>query len=859
MIQNLVVFLLFTILPFFANGALLGLDYGSAHLKSMLVAPSSPLELVLTAQSKRKDINGIFLHHYTSYVERIYGSEIGSLSTRFPQNSVLNLKYLLNSDNVINENSSFYNLLHPGLNLTLNDRNVLDFTVENETYSIEELIGMQFQQQISHASKLLSSSSVIDYLAVTIPEYFNQNERLSLLDSISITPSQPNAVLISDSNSIGINFALKNNENFEPGKNFNYIIYDMGSSSTKVSILNFYQDLNTSIPLKIELIGYDNSNVGGDLLNKYVTDLIIKKIIEVDPKFSIDTLSNRNLARIVTASEKAKTILSANNDARISIENIINNGNDDFHSTVLRGDFENLFNETAIIEPIHNALNNLFSDNITLSLKDIDGIILAGGSTRVPFIQKQLIKLVGSNDKILKNINADESAVNGVTIRGIKAFNAFKTKPVTLVDRSIFDYSISTSDSLDLNSTTVFPRGSSYPNSTSLLVNITDFKSNNIINLYENGQFINSVSFNGKSIQKSFKKCKSSYFNLTFSLSKSRIFSVSINGVCDSTSNSISTTISNSSVTHLTLKQKLNLREKINILDKLDDERLAFQKSLNVLESRLYELRNFVIDEETLNNGPKSQVKELSTLVEKYLEWLELEADDANHDQVLKITSQVDELHRNIEFYIKSANEPLDVQQFRTILNDCGKIIEEIKSIDIGSFEALATYDDQYVEVMGTTPHDLFNSIKLPRYLQKELITWNDTIANFKDEVTNLEKLVKKALKGMSREDLFDFKTKIDQYLTELKEKFAFYSRSVDYKINEVQGAYRRKLRAIKRKEERELRKQNGTNSSNSENASKIKSTSSEKFSTATISSSTSSTIPTTSTSTSSSLEQDEL
>lgn len=54
-------------------------------MKAMVVSPKAPMDLVLTPESKRKDVSGLAIRRLGDGIERLYGSAVGSLATRFPK------------------------------------------------------------------------------------------------------------------------------------------------------------------------------------------------------------------------------------------------------------------------------------------------------------------------------------------------------------------------------------------------------------------------------------------------------------------------------------------------------------------------------------------------------------------------------------------------------------------------------------------------------------------------------------------------------------------------------------------------------------------------------------------------------
>ena len=132
--------------------AIVGIDYGQQFTKAVLLAPGIPFELVLTDEGKRKDLSGICIRkELNGGLERSYGSQMGSLMTRFPQNTVLDLKQLIGKsfDDPATEK---YLRTHFGIKLVADDsRNnaiKFDLGLENSTYqfSVEELLAMSLNE-----------------------------------------------------------------------------------------------------------------------------------------------------------------------------------------------------------------------------------------------------------------------------------------------------------------------------------------------------------------------------------------------------------------------------------------------------------------------------------------------------------------------------------------------------------------------------------------------------------------------------------------------------------------------------------------------------------------------------------------
>ncbi|QHS74520.1 Hsp70 family chaperone LHS1 [Saccharomyces paradoxus] len=833
--RNILRLLFFT--AFIAIGSLaavLGVDYGQQNIKAIVVSPQAPLELVLTPEAKRKEISGLSIKRLPGYgkndpngIERIYGSAVGSLATRFPQNTLLHLKPLLGKSLEDETTVTLYSKQHPGLKMVSTNRSTIAFMVDNVEYPLEELVAMNIQEIASRADSLLKdrdarTEDFVDKISLTIPDFFDQHQRKALLDASSITAGIKETYLVSEGMSVAVNFVLKQRQ-FPPGELQHYIVYDMGSGSTKASMFSILQPEDITQPVTIEFEGYGyNPHLGGAKFTMDIGSLIENKFLETQPTIRTDELhaNPKALAKINQAAEKAKLILSANSEATINIESLINDI--DFRTSITRQEFEDFIADSLleIVKPINDALTKQFGGNKT-NLPEINGVILAGGSSRIPIVQDQLIKLV-SEEKVLKNVNADESAVNGVIMRGIKLSNSFKTKPLNVVDRSINTYAFKLSNESEMYD--VFTRGSAYPNRTSILTNATDSIPRDFtIDLFENDKLFETITVDPGAVKSSYSsdKCSSGVaYNITLDLSSDRLFSVQeVSCVCQSeneagsskqTKNKGSRLAFSSEdveIKRLSPSERFRLHEHINLLDKQDKERFQFQENLNVLESNLYDARNLLMDDEVMQNGPKSQVEELSEMVKVYLDWLEDASFNTDPEDIVSRIREIGILKKKIELYMNSSKEPLNSQQFKGMLEEGRRLLQSIETHKKTVEEFLSQFEAEFADTIDNVREE-FQKTKQPAYVSKALSTWEETLTSFKSAISEVEKLLAKNLFGEDlREQLFEIKLKFDMYRTKLEEKLRLIKSGDESRLNEIKKLHLRKFRLQKRKEEKLKRK----------------------------------------------------
>lgn len=838
--------------------AVLGIDYGQQFIKAMLVSPYAPLELVLTPEAKRKDLSGLAIKSLPSKnmaskkvgnIERIYGNSIGSLETRFPQNMALNLKPLLgktiNDTEVIDD----YLSKHPGVNVTSTDRNSLAISIDGVSYPIEELLAMNLQEITHRSNSLLKENDstgkdYVDKFVITIPDFFDQRQRMALIDAGSFIDRAYGTYLVSDGLSVALNFAYKHQRNLEPGKDYNFMIYDIGSGSVKATLIKLSNPIDYNDPMTIETKGYGFSTVGGSDFTLLLSNMIKEKFLtKYNDSITVDQLERnpKSLAKINQLAEKIKLVLSANTDASGTIESIINDI--DFRVEITREEFESKLQSLKedLLNPITDALEtqvNNDTDSVTLS--ELNGIILTGGSTRLPFVQKYLNEIF-DEDKILKNVNADESAVHGASLRGVQLFQAFKTKPLNVIERSIYDYSFEYENSTGKFNQTIFPKGTIYPIKKSFV--ITENGDSRHINMTskENGSLLNNIFIKNDEMFDS-KTCPYGVqYNITFFLNEIRTLSVeNVRATClkkdteknpgkenTNVSDELPITTINGGIKRkfkspinvvfdelgsviepLSYSERIEHIKRIKSLDEKDKRRFQLQEAKNTFESSLYEIRNFLTEDNVISNAPKQQLKELSNLVSEYLDWLEDDSDNVTKSEINEKKRKVEKLKKQIEKYLKALEEPLGRDQFEGLLEISKNMFESLEARKKICEEKLNLFLETISQEIPFNVTEEYNKIELPRHLMKSFTYFNETVITLNETQQIIEKLLsnKRAFDKLSLLELYDLKVEFDRLLTSVEKSDILISVD-EYRLNELKSAYHRQVRIYTRKLEKEKRK----------------------------------------------------
>ncbi|KAK6353032.1 lumenal Hsp70 protein [Orbilia brochopaga] len=436
-----------------ASASILGIDYGTEFIKAALVKPGIPIEIVLTKDSKRKEVAAVAFKPKSSASppnaspERLYGVDAANFAARYPNDVYPNLKQLLGVWQVSEDRLKNYVERYPSLKVKLAStpgRSTVQFESNaspSGEFELEELIAMQLASVRRSGEALANDGNTITDCILTVPAYFTAEERYAIIAAAEMAGMNV-MELVSDGVAVGLNYAMTRSYTAD-SKPEVHIIYDMGAGSTTATVVQVRGKTikegrynKTVTEVSALGVGFDRS-LGGDAFNQKMYDLLLnefaeskagKKLAEKEGKPIKELLTGKQVAKLWKEAARVRHILSANTEAVSSIESFFPDV--DFRSRkIQRSEFEELLKEyiIRISQPITDAV-----DKLKGGLENVDSIILFGGGVRVPFVQKVLTDLVG--DKISKNVNGDEAAVMGATFRGASLSKLFRVKDIRVQD-----------------------------------------------------------------------------------------------------------------------------------------------------------------------------------------------------------------------------------------------------------------------------------------------------------------------------------------------------------------------------------------------------------------------------------------
>ena len=266
----------------------------------------------------------------------------------------------------------------------------------NKEFSPEEISAQVLRKLINDASSYLGQE--VTQAVITVPAYFNDSQRQATKEAGEIAGLKVRRI-INEPTAAAIAYGLDKKGASEA----NVLIFDLGGGTFDVSILTIEDGI-----FEVKSTAGD-THLGGEDFDNRMVDHFCN---EFKRKHKKDLSGNkRALRRLRTACERAKRTLSASAQANIEIDSLFEGI--DFYTSITRARFEELCSDLFknTLDPVEKALRDAKMDKAS-----IDDIVLVGGSTRIPKIQK-LLQDFFNGKELNKSINPDEAVAYGAAVQ----------------------------------------------------------------------------------------------------------------------------------------------------------------------------------------------------------------------------------------------------------------------------------------------------------------------------------------------------------------------------------------------------------------------------------------------------------
>ncbi|KAL9541208.1 hypothetical protein MBANPS3_009252 [Mucor bainieri] len=428
------------------SNTIIGINFGTAYTSIAYLNKEGRADCLANEEGDRQIASALAFHGD----EEVIGSQAKSDIARHPNHTIANFR--------ANLGKSFADAVNlTGSAAPVVDKNgvpayEIELPAGKSVFTAQEVSAKYLRHIRESAEAFLGTA--INGAVMAVPSYFTEKQREELVAAAEAAGIKV-VQLVHESAAAALAYGVGQDASNKDPQDKTIVVCDLGGHSFDVTVLAVRSGMYTVLATA------HDTKVGGA---SFDDNLIKHFVAEFQKKSKVDISSNKKaLAKLRNAVEVTKKMLSSGNSAPCFVESLADGV--DFHSNVNRMRFEML--SKSVFSQLQTVIGEVL-EKTNLDASEIDEVLLAGGSARIPKFALKIREVFGGeHTKILNELEADEVVARGCAIQG-SLVSGFEKEDIEAAIHPVVTLAPNTTKAVGVINAkgefvTVIPRGTALP------------------------------------------------------------------------------------------------------------------------------------------------------------------------------------------------------------------------------------------------------------------------------------------------------------------------------------------------------------------------------------------------------------